>query len=71
MQTMKIKSPRHGSRSSSKGRIAKSCPCGGVLIVQMSDHYNFEAVCIECGNMIDNHRMPSGISLFAINKGRR
>lgn len=68
---MKIKSLRHGSRSSSRGRIAKSCSCGGVLIVQMSDHYNFIAICGECGNMIDDHRMPGGISLFEMDKGKR
>ena len=69
---MKIKSPRHGSRSSSKGRIAKQCPCGGELIVKLSDHYNFIAECNRgCGNMREEHRMPGGISLFEINKGRR
>jgi hypothetical protein len=68
---MKIKSARHGSRSSSKGRIAASCPCGGVLRVKMSDHYNFVAICDICGNMRDEHRMPGGISLFEMNKGKK
>lgn len=69
---MKIKSPRHGSRSSSKGRIAQACPCGGVFRIIMSDHYNLLAVCDRgCGNMKEEHRMPGGIDLFHMDKGRR
>lgn len=68
---MKIKGARHGSRSSSKGRIVKSCDCGGVLVVKWVDHYNFVAICDICGNMRDEHRMPGGISLFEMDKGKR
>lgn len=68
---MKIKGPRHGSRSSSRGKIVKLCPCGGVLRIELSDHYNFVAICNICGNMRDEHRMPGGISSFEMNKGRR
>lgn len=68
---MKVKSQRHGSRSTSKGRIASKCPCGGVLRIKTSDHYNLVAICDDCGNMRDEHRMPGGISLFDMNKGRR
>lgn len=68
---MKIKSPRHGSRSSAKGRIVKSCDCGGVLRIKWSDHYNFVAICDICGKMRDDHRMPGGISLFEMDKGKR
>ncbi len=68
---MRMKSPRHGSRSTSKGKIVISCPCGGVLRVKMVDHYNFVAICDDCGNMKDEHRMPGGISLYEMNKGRR
>lgn len=69
---MKIKSYRHGSRSSSKGRITSGCPCGGVLKIVMSDHYNLVAVCDRgCGNMREEHRMPGGVGLFEMDKGRR
>ena len=68
---MKIKSLRHGSRSTSKGKIVHTCTCGGVLRIKLSDHYNFIAICDICGNMREEHRMPGGISLFEFNKGRR
>lgn len=68
---MKIKGLRHGSRSTSKGKIVSRCPCGGVLRIVMVDHFNFVAECIICGNMKDDHRMPGGISLFEMDKGRR
>lgn len=69
---MKIKSLRHGSRSTSKGKIVSSCPCGGVLRIKMIDHYNLVAICDKgCGNMRDEHRLPGGISLFKVDKGRR
>jgi ssDNA-binding Zn-finger/Zn-ribbon topoisomerase 1 len=69
---MKIKSFRHGSRSTSKGKIVKSCPtCGGVIILKMSDHYNMVAWCDNCGNMKDEHRLPGGLSLHQWDKGRR
>lgn len=68
---MKIKGARHGSRSTSKGKIVTLCSCGGVLRVKMVDHYNFVAICDICGTMRDEHRMPGGISLFEMNKGRR
>lgn len=71
MRTMTIRSLRHGSRSSSKGRIVTSCPCGGILRIKLSDHYNFIAICENCGNIKEEHRMPGGISLFEMNKGRR
>ncbi len=68
---MKIKGLRHGSRSTSKGKIVKSCPCGGVLKITLCDHYNFVAICEICGNIREEHRLPGGISLFEANKGRR
>lgn len=68
---MKIKSPRHGSRSTSKGKIVQFCHCGGVLKIKLSDHYNLVAICEICGNMREEHRMPGGISLFMMDKGRR
>ena len=69
---MKIKNQRHGSRSTSKGRIVARCPCGGVFEIVSSDRYNLVAVCSKgCGNMRDDHWMPGGISLFEMNKGRR
>ena len=69
---MKIKSPRHGSRSTSKGRITTRCPCGGELIIKMSDHYNLIAECNRgCGNVKEEHRMPGGVGLFEMDKGRR
>jgi hypothetical protein len=69
---MKIKGLRHGSRSTSKGRIAAACPCGGRLIIKMSDRYNFVCECDrDCGNIRDERRTPGGISLFDIDKGKR
>jgi len=69
---MKIKNARHGSKSSSKGRIVSHCPCGGEFIIKMSDHYNLIAECNKgCGNIKDECRMPGGVSLFDIDKGRR
>lgn len=67
-----MRSMRHGSRSTSKGRLVASCPCGGHMVIKMVDHYNFVAVCDrDCGNMRDEHRLPNGISLFEMDKGRR
>lgn len=68
---MKIKSLRHGSRSTSKGRIVTSCSCGGVLRIKLSDHYNFVAICDICGNIREERRMPGGISLFEMDRGRK
>lgn len=68
---MKIKSSRHGSRSTSKGKIVKSCRCGGAIKIILSDHYNLVAVCEICGSMREEHSMPGGISLFMMDKGRR
>lgn len=69
---MKIRGFRHGSRSGSKGRIVKRCPCGGLFVITMSDHYNIVSECDKgCGNMLEEHRMHGGISLFEMDKGRR
>ncbi len=68
---MKIKAPRHGSRSTSKGKIVTRCPCGGLLKITMVDHYNFIAECSKCGNVREDRRMPNGVSTFEMNKGRR
>jgi hypothetical protein len=68
---MKVKNQRHGSRSTSKGRIAARCPCGGNFKVVLSDHYNFVAECDRgCGNIREEHRMPGGISLFDMDRLR-
>lgn len=66
---MKIKGYRHGSRSSSKGKIVKGCTCGGVYKIVMSDHYNLESICTICGKI--NERRPTMEVLFAWDKGRR
>lgn len=68
---MKIRNPRHGSKSTSKGKVVAKCPCGGVLQIVMTDHYNLVAECDKCGNVREERRMPGGISLFEIDKGRR
>lgn len=68
---MKIKSLRHGSRSTSKGKIVTRCPCGGILVIKMVDHYNFIAECDICGNMREDRRFPNGISPFDMEKARR
>ena len=62
---------RHGSRSSSKGKIVKRCPCGGLLRIILSDHYNLEAVCVRCGFMRDEHRMPNGFNMYQWDRGKR
>lgn len=69
---MKIKGFRHGSRSSSKGRIVGGCPeCGGVIRIKMTDHYNLVGWCDKCGKMRDEHYLPGGLSLFDWDRGRR
>lgn len=68
---MKIRSFRHGSRSTSKGKIVAACNCGGYVKIVMTDHYNFESICSRCGKMIEEHRFPGGLSLFDWDKGRR
>lgn len=67
---MKIRSLRHGSRSTSKGKIVAPCICGGLLRITATDHYNFESACDHCGNMREEHRVH-GISLYEWDKGRR
>ncbi len=68
---MNIRAARHGSRSTSKGKIVTRCPCGGLLLIKMVDHYNFVAECKKCGNVREDRRMPNGISTFEMDKGRR